>query len=50
MPDPKQPKPSDDQSRPATPAEESSRRAPDHVVTPEEKSKVAEEASRQEDA
>lgn len=35
---------------PTTPAEEAARRAPDHVVTPEEKAKVAKEASREEDA
>ncbi|HEY9235216.1 MULTISPECIES: hypothetical protein [Phenylobacterium] len=35
---------------PTTPAEESSRRAPDHIVSPAEKAKVAEEASREEDA
>lgn len=40
----------DDHRAPTTPAEESSRKAPDHIVPPDEKAKVAEEASRQEDA
>lgn len=35
---------------PTTPAEESARKTPDHVLTPDEKAKVAKEASRQEDA
>jgi hypothetical protein len=51
MGEPRPPQTADGQEKgPTTPAEESSRQAPDHVVTPGEKAKVAEEASRQEDA
>ena len=47
----KPPIPANDQDGgPTTPAEEAARRAPDHVVTPDEKAKVAKEASREEDA
>ena len=51
MPQDKPPIPANDHDdAPTTPAEEAARKAPDHIVTPEEKAKVAKEASREEDA
>jgi hypothetical protein len=35
---------------PVTPAERHAIEAPDHVVTPKERARIAEEASREEDA
>ena len=35
---------------PVTPAERHAIEAPDHVLTPEERARIAEEASREEDA
>jgi hypothetical protein len=49
-PDPKPPKSVHGYTGDTTPAEDEARAAPDHIVSPEEAVRIAEEASRAEDA
>jgi hypothetical protein len=50
MPDPKPPKPIHGYTGDTSPAEDAAREAPDDIVSAEEAARIAEEASRAEDA